>query len=161
MEFITVEQFKEQPVGVQKVFLDWWNESRYDLVCLEWDATKELVNEMGINLEIGIKNKISTYEEIIIYLNNLECLGIENKELIPLFTEGQLRKFIEDKAECRINITFYPHDGYDIEITKPHYTDGYCLTEKTFENLSEDLLQAYWKVACSVAKEGLNEKILC
>jgi hypothetical protein len=149
MEFITVEQFKEQPVGVQKVFLDWWNESRYDLVCLEWDATKELVNEMGINLEIGIKNKISTYEEIIIYLNNLECLGIENKELIPLFTEGQLRKFIEDKTNGKVE-SYYAWDYYTIAIrnTGCGGDDQQCDTEET------NLLQAYWKVACMVAKEG-------
>ncbi|MDB1935258.1 hypothetical protein PMY12_18615 [Clostridium tertium] len=159
MEFITVEQFKEQPVGVQKVFLDWWNESRYDLVCLEWDATKELVNEMGINLEIGIKNKISTYEEIIIYLNNLECLGIENKELIPLFTEGQLRRFIEDKSNGIVKlIQWHIEDsqiskrGYAIDILRKN---EYHVTYH-YKDLGEDLLQAYWKVACMVAKEGLN-----
>ncbi|WP_265976180.1 hypothetical protein [Brucella intermedia] len=148
MEFITVEQFKEQPVGVQKVFLDWWNESRYDLVCLEWDATKELVNEMGINLEIGIKNKISTYEEIIIYLNNLECLGIENKELIPLFTEGQLRKFIEDKTGGKVDASF---NG---ETYTVYSNEDFGLIIKMYEDIDNDLLQAYWKVACMIAKEG-------
>lgn len=132
MEFITVEQFKEQSKEVQKVFLDWWNNiiSEYDLVQDE--------------------------NRVMLYKDYLERGCIEN-DSYPLFTEGQLRKFIEDKTECRINITFYPHDGYDIEITKPHYTDGYCLTEKTFENLSEDLLEAYWKVACMVAKEEWDE----
>ncbi|MDU8967453.1 MAG: hypothetical protein E7H39_16575 [Clostridium sp.] len=151
MEFITVEQFKEQPVGVQKVFLDWWNESRYDLVCLEWDATKELVNEMGINLEIGIKNKISTYEEIIIYLNNLECLGIENKELIPLFTEGQLRRFIEDKTNTKIETSLTVYKQYALWLVKAKGEDY-----ETFDTKEEELLQAYWKVACSVAKEEFN-----
>lgn len=151
MEFITVEQFKDQPIEVQKVFLDWWNESRYDLVCLEWDATKELVNEMGINLEIGIKNKISTYEEIIIYLNNLECLGIENKELIPLFTEGQLRRFIEDKTGHKVDCCFYG-EKYDINTCED---DGLYI--KKYEDIDDDLLQAYWKVACMVAKEEVDE----
>lgn len=168
MEFITVEQFKEQSKEVQKVFLDWWNESRYDLVCLEWDATKELVNEMGINLEIGIKNKISTYEEIIIYLNNLECLGIENKELIPLFTEGQLRKFIEDKLEQ----IHYENDGRKIELDITHNNGFTRILEgvygsakgvKRVEWIIEDgwgkrydLLKAYWKVACMIAEEEVD-----
>ena len=69
-------------------------------------------------------------------------------------SEGQLRRFIEDKTECKTDTTFYIYDGYDIVITKPYYIDGYCLTQRTFENLGKDLLWAYWKVACSVANEG-------
>lgn len=141
MEFITVEQFKEQPKEVQKVFLDWWKPSVGDIFIFntdEYDNSDSNIGVLGSIKQINITRRS------------------KGKYRIPLFTEGQLRKFIEDKTECRINITFYPHDGYDIEITKPHYTDGYCLTEKTFENLSEDLLQAYWKVACDVAKEEVD-----
>lgn len=141
MEFIKVEQFKEQPIEVQKVFLDWWKPSVGDLFTWIYQDKHDM-SELGcccseLQAEITDKNK-----------------NLDNR--IPLFTEGQLRKFIEDKTECKTDTTFYIYDGYDIEITKPHYIDGYCLTQRTFEDLGKDLLQAYWKVACTIAKEFIE-----
>lgn len=142
MEFIRVEQFKEQPKEIQEVFLNWWKCDYGDLYYYnEYPLEYKDFEIIDSDLECDIEGDFDYFKSI----------GV-----IPIFTEGQLRKFIEDKTECRINIIFYPHDGYDIEITKPHYTDGYCLTEKTFENLGEDLLQAYWKVACIIAKEEVD-----
>lgn len=129
MEFITVEQFQEQPLKVQKTFLDWWKCEYGDLYYYNEDPLK--------------------YKDFEIINNDLECEVYGDFDyfksigVIPIFTEGQLRKFIEDKK------------GEIVEINL--YCGGYCIvTEyRKFElgNLGRDLLQAYWKVACEIAKE--------
>lgn len=131
MEFITVEQFKEQPVGVQKVFLDWWetNLSEVDLIGYigKSEAYKECFPSLGRNVAV------KCFE-----------MGIE---IIPLLTEGQLRKFIEDKTGHKVDCCFYG-EKYDINTCED---DGLYI--KKYEDIDDDLLQAYWKVACMVAKE--------
>lgn len=153
MEFITVKEFKEQSQEMQKVFLDWWKPSVGDL--FTWiGQDKHNMSELGcccseLQAEITYKNK-----------------GVDNR--IPLFTEGQLRKFIEDKLEQ----IHYENDGRKIELDITH-NNGFTRIEEgiygsakgvkrvewIIENeLSKkyDLIQAYWKVACIVAEEGLN-----
>lgn len=135
MEFITVEQFKEQSKEVQKVFLDWW---------------KSNISEVDL---IGYIGKSKAYEECFLSLVrniNIKCFEI-GIEIIPLFTEGQLRKFIEDNTRYKIESNLY-RNGYDIYLCE----DDGCYI-KAYESVDKDLLQAYWKVACMVAKEGLNE----
>ena len=131
MEFITVEQFKEQPVGVQKVFLDWWetNLSEVDLIGYigKSEAYKECFPSLGRNVAV------KCFE-----------MGIE---IIPLLTEGQLRKFIEDKTGHKVDCCFYG-EKYDINTCED---DGLYI--KKYEDIDDDLLQAYWKVACMIAKE--------
>jgi hypothetical protein len=136
MEFITVEQFKEQPVGVQEVFLDWWKPSIGDIFQFE---TVVFNNDDSIIGVIGSKRQTKIIED-----------G-KGKYRIPLFTEGQLRKFIEDKTNGKVE-SYYAWDYYTIAIrnTGCGGDDQQCDTEET------NLLQAYWKVACMIAKEGLN-----
>lgn len=140
MEFITVEQFKEQPIEVQKVFLDWWKPSIGDIY--SFIDIEEYANDMSVIqlLSSRIQTKIA---------NNCK----EEGNRIPLFTEGQLRKFIEDKTGYKkIDITISPLEkGYYIELSDEEYH-----IQKSYHILGDDLLQAYWKVACMVAKEGLN-----
>ncbi len=144
MEFITVEQFKEQSKEVQKVFLDWWgaNLSDFDL--------------------IGYIGNSTAYKECFPSLvRNVAIVCFEmGIEIAPLFTEGQLRKFIEDKSNGIVKlIQWHIEDsqiskrGYAIDILRKN---EYHVTYH-YKDLGEDLLQAYWKVACMVAKEGLNE----
>jgi len=134
MEFITVEQFEEQSKEVQKVFLDWWKPNKYDLY----------TNDGFHTYLVGIE------EKELICPNTNSIVWHEKKKCIPLFTEGQLRKFIEDKTGYKVDCCFY--DGkYDINICED---DGLYI--KKHEDIDSDALQAYWKVACIVAKEGLN-----
>lgn len=137
MEFISVEQFKEQPKEVQEVFLDWWKPQSADLF-----KYKLLFNVV----DCLCGEAISPFNENYV---------VFKKDCIPLFTEGQLRKFIEGKTGNKVDCNFYC-GRYDINICKDN---GVII--KTYEDIDEDLLQAYWKVACMIAKEGLNEKILC
>ena len=136
MEFITVEQFQEQPIEVQKVFLDWWKCDYGDLYYYNEDPLE--------------------YKDFEIIDNSLEC-DIEGDfdyfksiGVIPIFTEGQLRKFIEDNTRYKIESNLY-RNGYDIYLCE----DDGCYI-KAYESVDKDLLQAYWKVACIIAKESLN-----
>ena len=138
MEFITVEQFQEQPVEIQKVFLDWWKPNKGDLYCNLYNNQENnilVINECQLEIFKTFKDDIKLYG-------------------IPILTENQLRRFIEEKTGCKTDTTFFLYDGYTIEISKIYEEEGYCISQKAFEYLGEDLLQAYWEVACEIAKEG-------
>ncbi|MDU7947803.1 MAG: hypothetical protein E7J31_05140 [Clostridium sp.] len=135
MEFITVEQFKEQPKEVQKVFLDWWKPSVGDIFIFntdEYDNSDSNIGVLGSIKQINITRRS------------------KGKYRIPLFTEGQLRKFIEDKTGGKVDASF---NG---ETYTVYSNEDFGLIIKMYEDIDSDLLQAYWKVACMVAKEGLN-----
>lgn len=132
MEFITVEQFKEQPVGVQKVFLDWWKPQSADLF-----KYKLLFNVV----DCLCGEAISPFNENYV---------VFKKDCIPLFTEGQLRKFMEDKVKRKSQFMIHPFVGdYVFPIFRKE--------EMLLHTGTDNLLKAYWKVACMVAKEELNE----
>lgn len=134
MEFITVEQFQEQPKEVQKVFLDWWKCDYGDLYYYNENLLK--------------------YKDFKIIDNDLECevYGdfdyFKKTGVIPIFTEGQLRKFIEDKTKTKIETSLTVYNQYALWLVKVKGQDY-----ETFDTREEDLLQAYWKVACEIAEQ--------
>ncbi|MBS6503917.1 MAG: hypothetical protein KH415_20285, partial [Clostridium sp.] len=75
---------------------------------------------------------------------------------IPLFTEGQLRKFIEDKiggildVECSDILDNY--QVYDITVFGVNGLGFEGISFERYVN-TDDLLEAYWRVACIIAKE--------
>lgn len=141
MEFITVEQFKEQPEEVQKVFLDWWKPEIGDI--FDWIKAKGEVNN-------DLRKMECCNSENIIEMTN--CFkGIKEGDRIPLFTEGQLRKFIEDKTGGKVDASF---NG---ETYTVYSNEDFGLIIKMYEDIDSDLLQAYWKVACMIAKEEVDE----
>lgn len=130
MEYISSEEFLKQPKEVHKVFIDWWKPSAGDLisfkVCIDLNSAED--------------------EEVIYALKDEGDKPNKLKD-IPLFTEGQLRKFIEDKTKCHVDIS-YTNDKYELNICKEYgrWIDKYSERDN-------NLLQAYWKVAIEVAKE--------
>lgn len=143
VEFITAEQLKEQPKEIQKVFLDWWKPSNGD-----------------IYLDVYMNNKVIECCHHIKFMNNEDINYMkEDNDAIPLFTEGQLRKFIEDKTSGIVKlIQWHIEDG---QISKRGYVidilrkNEYHVTYH-YQDLGGDLLQAYWKVACIIAKEEVD-----
>ena len=123
MEFITAEQFLKEDKEVQDIFRNWWFK----------------INELKIAFKIDFED--------IIFIN-----GETKKDIYPLLTEGQLRKFIEDKIKTKLRI-IPTNIGYRIIYLPGKGTD---LIDKCYEG---DLLQAYWKVAVQIAKESLKESI--
>ncbi|MDU7243247.1 hypothetical protein [Clostridium sp.] len=142
MEFITVEQFKEQPKEVQEVFLDWYNFDKYDLFYLKWE---------GAEKKWGATEEIVSGATLNRHLKHLKRANSNIINTIPLFTEGQLRKFIEDKTGGKVDASF-GGKTYTVYSNK-----DFGLIIKMYEDIDSDLLQAYWKVACMVAKEEVDE----
>ena len=71
--------------------------------------------------------------------------------MFPLLTEGQIRKFIEDKTKYKI-VYNYNYEGNIIVGLKDIKSYGFI---KEYETDEADLLQAYWKVSCEIAKEQI------
>lgn len=132
MEFISAEDFLRQDEKVQVVFLNWWKPSSGDLF-----QYRKLFNVVDYCSGTTIQPFYSSY-------------AVFKKDCIPLFTEGQLRKFIEDKtAMGTVNVDYF--EGYRIKINISINQSKY------YKDLGNDLLQAYWNVAVEIAKESLNK----
>lgn len=166
MEFITVEQFKEQPVEVQKVFLDWWQPEIGDLISYKTKA----INNNWTTIDKWL-TKCITEDDIFNYpsktelIKSLSYINEHNysDEIVPIFTEGQLRKFIENKTNGIVKLVqWHIHDsqvskhGYAIDILRKN---EYHVTYH-YKDLGENLLQAYWQVACEIAKELFRVKYI-
>lgn len=146
MEYISAEEFLKQPKEVQAVFLNWWKPKLFDLIHIDYYSV----------------NSIDT----VISEKDIKKYGIEffpngiDGDVFPLLTEGQLRKFIEDKLGY-MDITLEDiEDGnnmknYEIECYPYELLDGFK-DSKVFNVWAVDLLQAYWKVACEIASSEVK-----
>ena len=131
MEFISAEDFLKQDEKVQVVFLNWWKPSSGDLF-----QYRKLFNVVDYCSGTTIQPFYNSY-------------AVFKKDCIPLFTEGQLKKFIEDKtAMGTVNVDYF--EGYRIKINISINQSKY------YKDLGNDLLQAYWNVAVEIAKEQIK-----
>lgn len=146
MEFIKIDEFQELDEAVQNIFLKWWKPEKLDMfVSHKWTYLLD-------------KYELDEGMELIkpIYVSNM---WMDKNECIPLFTEGQLRKFIEEKTNKIVKtVQWTPYDcgssnkGYSIYLLNKD-----CIgVGNYYENLGEDLLKAYWKVACNIALSELK-----
>lgn len=159
MDFISAEEFLKQPEKVQKVFLDWWKPEVGDLVGIKMQCINSSWNTIT-KYKISCINEedIFNYDSKEELLNGFKILGEHNysDEVILLFTEGQLRKFIEDKfcKDYTVLEVIYCDSNMDWEyliklsITKSDYRE--------FKTGEKDLLKAYWKVALILADEEVK-----
>lgn len=136
MEYISAEEFLKQPNEVQNLLLDWWKCDNGDLY----------INKME-------------YEHHKSFLEIRCCFYEACKDnKIPLFTEGQLRKFIEDKTGYKVDIEY--HNAYK---TKADILFRFCIDRKEIKSCmfcdSKTLIQAYWKVALEIAKEKVQHEV--
>lgn len=134
MEYISAEEFLNQSKKIQEVFLNWWNPSVGDL--FSWARYDEEPHNICCCNDRHIIEMTEFFKK-----NN-------SGNRIPLLTEGQLRRFIEDKTGGKVE-SYYAWDYYTIAIrnTECGGDDPQMDTEEIY------LLQAYWKVAVEVAKE--------
>lgn len=130
MKYINAEQFQEQPKKVQEALLKWWQPSIGDL----YKGQNSLYNCIDC----------CTGELISGFL-----VGNNKKDIIPLFTEGQLREFIETKSESKVRFLINP-------FTKT-YVYTFSHDSITTHTGTDNLLQSYWKVVCKIAEEVANE----
>jgi hypothetical protein len=142
MEYINAKEFLNQPIEIQNVLIEWWNPSKGDLLYPDYD-------EKGTNF----MNIVVDYDNELIKIRNGSNLWYEKDRSLPLFTEGQLRKFIEDKTNCNLGIL--PNSTFN-ELYLAN-RDNLRRTVKEFIG-SKDILRAIWELACEVIKEEIKWK---
>lgn len=131
MNYITAEQFLSQSERVQMILLEWWKPSYGDLYSYITAASTRKV-------------RCILDDYYIDYLKDNKYEGY-----IPLFAETQLRQFIEEKISGKIEAAYSNH-SYAIFVShKDCSFDTECM--KAYELSTDDLLQAYWKVAIQIA----------
>lgn len=137
MRFIRKSTFNLLPESVQYVFLNWWKPTDGDLFWWNQDRFIDCCDDSGF---MGNED-----------INNLK----EYDDITPLFTEGQLRKFIEDKTGGKVE--FYP-DVYNGErfYTIMIRASGCGGDDPEFEVDADDVLQAYWKLAVLLAESEVK-----
>lgn len=124
MEYISAEEFLKQPRKIQEEFLEYSPVKEGDLFkdisdldvieCLDY-----IQNDDEGMLYHSMKGNISLYDTII-----------------PLLTEGQLRKFIIGKSNNIIVLTDYcDNSGYSIILNEKEGTEQKC-----YKYLGADLL---------------------
>lgn len=129
MDYITAEQFLEQPEEIQDILKDWWikNKQAYDIYFepkIDFETNKVI-----------LKDTVKWTDYYNVPINQIRCIGC-----YPAFTEGQLRKFIDEKTGGIVAIKYLSDKVWWIK------------ADDTYRTESDDLLQAYWQVACQIAK---------
>lgn len=144
MEFISAEEFLKQDDKVQEVFVNWWKPQLFDVYAYKKENKPHRVTDTDL-------------EEV----KENDFLSCKNTGF-PLLTEGQLRKFIEDKTNCKMSCDIGEY-GYQITLYKfnegnrgeEHEVDYYRHFSPMDLNTC-NLLQAYWQVAVQIAKESID-----
>lgn len=140
MDFINAEELFKQSVKVRNIFIDWWmkNKDQYDLYFVPKTNDK---NEIIINELINADYYNVTWDGKI-------CDDAYCADAYPAFTEGQLRKFIEDKTGRKVQTTVRPSNKYFIDlIGKRYYDEDINITTN-----EKDVLITYCVVACKIAE---------
>jgi len=158
MEYIKAETFLEQPEKVRKILKDWWkaNIRQYDLFYRKLNDKRQKYIVIKVKkyeiVTIDLRHKYPSYEykSPSASIDSWNVQFIDN--IVPLFTEGQLRKFIEGKLNGKVDCMYLNYDdkgfrGYRIEICSEELK-----TINEYWDLGHDLLEAYWQVACEIAK---------
>lgn len=137
MEYIKAEEFLKQSKEIQKVFINWWKCDFGDLYVdnreYERDKTYCDINCVNMNLEGDIEGDWEYFKTIS----------------TPIFTEGQLRQFIEDKG-YGMELQYYDDKSFTYSLYE--FQEGTGKRNIAFEGTS---LQAYWKVALQITKEEI------
>lgn len=140
MEFIKAEEFLKQPKEVQEIFLNWWQPSVSDLLIVK---SPYVPNEYMTDCILEVKPNVIT--------TILDFEYDDKQILIPLLSEGQIRRFIEDKTGDKITIKSR-YKEYILYL----YDESIDEFNIKFENSNSDLFKLYWNVALEVAKEEVE-----
>jgi len=146
MEFIKAEEFLGQPVEVQNVLLEWWKPSIGDLF-----TTKRVYDEIDVIVDTTVNDIFGMNRT---FYGNIYNSVDKSLFPFPLLSEGQLRQFIEDKTMCKITVNPSVEGKYHVG-----YDEWVGIKDKTQLIYTDNLLQAYWKVAIEVAKEDISNDL--
>lgn len=152
LDHISVEQFLEQSKEVRKILMDWWKPQRFDLFA--WHIKGLDTIYVVQKYEEEDKNKyilpIGTYDA----WNDI-------RECIPLFTECQLRKLIEDKTGKKIWISHNCgySEGHVYIIQLGNDSTEFYKKHDQFAIVTEDLMQAFWQIVIELVRREVNKNL--
>ncbi|OSA95654.1 UNVERIFIED_ORG: hypothetical protein B2H93_04335 [Clostridium botulinum] len=157
MEYISAEEFLKQPVGVQKVLIDWWKPSVGDLIGIKTECI-----DMSWNTITKYKVSCVNEDDLFNYnskeelLDSFKVVGRQSysDKTVLLLTEGQLRNFIENKYFCKMMVEYTVCKNILIKLGKINKGIFEFNKKFTFSNNKFDLLKSYWVIACEIAKGG-------
>jgi len=143
MNYISAKEFSSKPENVKKALIDLWKISEYDLVeRVDYAPDTNTCSHESYrseNKSVGCLRRFKT-----------KCI-INNSSYVPLFTEGQLRDFIEEKTNGTVNV----EACFDAEDNK-FYRVGVMLKANCwtkYEAKSKTLIEAYWNLICDIVSE--------
>ena len=136
MKFILVEKFKEQPLSVQRELLDWWKIDCGNLYISKdmYDSGDPFATVMCVNelLEGDIEGAWGEFKE----------------RAYPLFTEDNLRNYIQEKVDCLLSVESNPN-GFSIKGFRYSGDGGTLILDCNINRV--DLLEAYWLIVWELA----------
>ena len=131
MDYITAEEFEKQPEKVQKVLSKWFWDNLNDFSLFEYTGNTAIY-----------KKKFPQIAKDI----DVPCM---KNEIAPMYSESELRHFIEEKGYKFIGIdNFNGCQYYLIEVFKK-----LDQVKANYAFASDDLLNCYWQIACRIAEE--------
>lgn len=158
MEYISAEEFLKKSEEVQDVLKDW---CEVNLTEKDWIYFQSAKDSFWIDSVLDTRKDNIDVGRVFYVGTSIAWCSIHDPDLIPLLTEGQLRKFIEDitgnvfdtiyqyvntqKDECKIRFDFYRHDG-----------DNYFFVEDMYITSNKNYINALWQVACNIASEEVK-----
>jgi hypothetical protein len=149
MEYISVEEFLKQNYKVQKTLKEWWLDNfSFGKICYNERYEKCAVIDKWQYKFTCISSSLEG--EIVLSFD----------EVIPLFTEGQLRQFIEDKTGGSPEFTkIFSKNSYDVELYKydEKIEDAYLYKE--YNNIGKSVLEAYWNTSLNILTELIENDL--
>ncbi len=148
MDFISIEEFKKQPEKVQNSLKQWCenNLQECDWVYLDKEQIKlpidSVMDTRKENIDVGR----------VFYIGKCLCWSsIYEPNIIPLLTEGQLRKFIIGKGYKYIGINNFLElenkETWNIKAFK-----SMMQFKPDLEFVGDTALECCWKVVCEIAE---------
>lgn len=134
MKLLSLGEFKDLPLSMQKIMIRWWSVSGGDLFIRSYSdrvPDLEVVNNSN-RLDI-----VRLKEE---FVNS----NLPSSEVYPIFSEYELRKFLSDYG-YQFEIKNWRREGYHVFC---YLNDRIHISSK-----SNSLLGAYWDACIKVLKE--------
>lgn len=138
MKYIKANQFLSQSKDVQNKFLNWWKPSIGDLY------TYTIENEQDYS-------EVSCVTSLNVAKQTERNKGVR----IPLLTEGQLRKFIEEYTKSKVMIEYTSCRNIVIKTCIEDEVTGSLRYNRKFifPTNKFNLINSYWQVAINIVKE--------
>jgi len=154
MQYITATQYLKESKKIQKELKKWYFDN---ISCLDTVSKSICGGSFDILTLIHVDEKEYMYRNILTGETEI-ILTDNNNEIIPLFSETKLRKFIENKINGKFEVLYVSKEFVEGEesyyrIEKSSYIYG-AIENSIWKAETSNLFEAYWQVACQIIKQG-------